>query len=50
MCTHMMRYVEVCELLAKHKRHTTLLMKQLAIFCDKRNEYGGSSTTSKSAL
>ena len=45
----MMRYVEVCELLAR-AQETYYIMKQLAIFCDKRNEYGGSSTTSKSAL
>ena len=37
MCTHMMRYVEVCELLAR-AQETYYIMKQLAIFCDKRNE------------
>ena len=46
MCTHMMRYVEVCELQAK-AQDTYNIMKQLAIFCDKRNEYGGSSTISR---
>ena len=33
MCTHMMRYVEVCELLAR-AQETYYIMKQLAIFCD----------------
>ena len=56
--THMMQYVEVCELLAG-AQETYYIMKQLAIavgnFCDKHNEYGGkfflqSSTTSRSAL
>ena len=49
MSTLMMRYVEVCELLNR-AQETYYIMKQLAIFCDKRNEYGGSSTTSRSAL
>ena len=31
-------YVEVCELLAR-AQETYYIMKQLAIFCDKRNEY-----------
>ena len=31
----MMRYVEVCELLAR-AQETYYIMKQLAIFCDKR--------------
>ena len=31
-------------------QETYYIMKQLAIFCDKRNKYGGSSTTSRSAL
>ena len=35
----MMRYVEVCELLAR-AQETYYIMKQLANFCDKRNEYG----------
>ena len=47
--TYMMRYVEVFLLLAR-AQETYYIMKQLAIFCDNRNEYGGSSTTSRSAL
>ena len=35
-----MRYVKVCELLAR-AQETYYIMKQLAIFCDKRNKYGG---------
>ena len=49
VCTYMMRYVEVCELLAR-AQETYYIMKQLAIFCDKRNEYGERSTTPRSAL
>ena len=37
MCTHMMQYVEVCDLLAR-AQETYYIVKQLAIFfCDKRN-------------
>ena len=53
MHTHIMQYVEVCELLAGAR--DILHYETVGNFCDKHNEYGGkfflqSSTTSRSAL